>query len=156
LTAEFREAALARILEWAVVMADRQDPPEPTDEMARDQAVQEAAEAEGYRWRSEFVPRILTNDPERAIVDDADAGQGVPRVADSYSVYQEYLRWHQANGGSGSPVHRRAVTDALFCLYSGLQDVGREGKIPVGDGSPRLKTIYFDGYYICDLGVDDL
>ena len=153
-TAEFREVALARILEWAVVMADQQDPPEPTDEMARDQAVQESAER--LSWRSEFVPRILTNDPERAIVDDADAGQGVPRVADSYSVYQEYLRWHQANGGSGSPVHRRAVTDALFCLYSGLQDVGREGKIPVGDGSPRLKTIYFDGYYICDLGVDGL
>ena len=153
-TADFRQAALARILEWAVVMVDRRDPPEATAEMAADRAVQESAERP--RWQSEFVPRILTTDPERGILEDAGSGQSVPRAADSYSVHQEYLQWHKANGGVGSPVQRRAVTDALFRHYPGLKDVAREGKIPVEGSGKRPKTIYFDGYYIGDWDVDGL
>ena len=151
-TADFRQAALARILEWAVVMVDRRAPPEPTAEMAADQAIQESAERPC--WQSEFVPRILTTDPKKVILEDAGAGRSVPRAADSYSVHQEYLQWHQANGGIGSPVHRRAVSDTLLRHYSGLKDVAREGKFSVGGGGKRPKTIYFDGYYIRDWDVD--
>ena len=153
-TTDFRQAALARILEWAVVMIDQQDPPEPTDEMVADQAIQESAER--LSWQMGFISRILTTDPKSAILEGAGAGQSLHRAADSYSVYQEYLRWHQANGVTGSPLHRRAVTDALFLHYRGLKGVAREGKIPVGDRSQRPKTVYFDGYYICDLGVDGI
>ncbi len=153
-TTDFRQAALARILEWALVMIDQRDPPEPTDEMVADQAIQESAER--LSWQTGFISRILTTDPKSAILEGAGAGQSLPRAADSYSVYQEYLRWHQANGVTGSPVHRRAVTDALFLHYRGLKGVAREGRIPVGDGSQRPKTVYFDGYYICDLGVDGI
>ena len=151
-TAEFRQAALGRILEWAVVMVDRQDPPEPTAEMVGDQAVQEAAERP--RWQSEFVPHILTTDTERAILEHIGAGQSIPRAADSYSVYHEYLRWHEEIGGTGSVASRRAVTDALLSHYSGLKDVAREGRIGAPGGGRRTKTLRFDGYYICDLNVD--
>ena len=153
-TVEFREAALARILEWAVVMADQQDPPEPTAEMVMDQAFQEAAEQPS--WVSEFIPRILTTDPEMVILDEDGTGQSVPRAADSYGVYLEYLDWHRANSGTGSPVHRRAVTDALLSHYPGLKNVGREGKVPEPGGGPRPKTIRFPGYFICDMNLDSL
>ena len=147
-TVPFREAALTRILEWAVVMIDRQDPPGPTPEMVGDQVRQEAAE--GTRWEAEFIPHILTTDPERAGLEDSEGGQRVPRPADSYSVYQQYIRWHEANGGTRPPASRRAVTDALLRHYRGLGDVAREGKIAVEAGAGRHKTVFFDGYYLCD------
>ena len=153
-TTEFQEAALARILEWAVVMVEQQDPPEPTAEMVIDQAFQEAAEQPN--WLGEFIPRILTTVPERAILDEEETGQSVPRAADSYGVYLEYLDWHRANGGTGSPVHRRAVTDALLRHYPGLKGVGHEGRVPVSGNGRRPKTIQFPGYFIRDMNLDGL
>ena len=150
-TQGFREAALARILEWAVVMVDQQDPPEPTVEMVMDQAVQEAAEQSG--WLSEFIPRILTTDPDMGVLDEDGTGQSAPRAADSYGVYLEYLAWHRANGGARPPVHRRAVTDALLSDHPELKGIGREGKIPEPGGGPRHKTIYFPGYFIRDMNL---
>ena len=146
-TKQFREAALARLVEWAVEMIDEQDPPEPTPEMAGDQARLEAAERP--HWRSEFVPHILTTDPGKAVPENAGTGRSGPKPADSYSIYKEYLAWHEANGGGRPPAHQRAVTDALLHHYLGLSDVKREGKVRVGEGG-RSKTHYFDGYYIRD------
>ena len=147
-TKTFREAALARLVEWAVVMMDPPDPPDPTPEMVRDQAHQVSAERP--LWVREFVPFILTTDPKRAILEEAETGPRGPRLADSYSVYQQYISWHEANGGTRPPASRRAVTDALFRHSRGLGDVAREGKIAVGAGARRHKTIFFDGYYLCD------
>ena len=152
-TKTFREAALARLVEWAVVMMDPPDPPDPTPEMVRDQGHQVSAERP--LWVREFVPFILTTDPKRAILEDSEEGQGVLRRADTYSVYQSYLVWHEANG-DGPPATRRAVTDALPHHYRGLGDVAREGKIAVEAGARRHKTVFFDGYYLCDPDGDGL
>ncbi len=151
-TTHFREAALARLVEWAVVMMDQSEPPEPTAEMVGDQMRQESAERP--LWVREFIPRILTTDPRRAVLGDAETGRSGPRPADSYSVYQEYLVWHEANGDGEPPASRRTVTDALLHHYRGLRDVARETKIP--GGGVRHKTNYFDGYYICDPDANSL
>ena len=151
-TERFREASLAKLVEWAVVMIDQPDPPDPTPEMVGDQASQESAERP--RWDGEFIPRILTTDPRRAVLGDAETGRSGPRSADSYSVYQEYLVWHEANGDGEPPASRRTVTDALLHHYRGLRDVARETKIP--GGGVRHKTNYFDGYYICDPDANSL
>ena len=150
-TTSFREAALARIVEWAVVMADCEHPPEPTTEMVMDRVAQQSAESSN--WQTGFIPHLLTTDPEKAIQDDGAAGRRVPREANSRGVYQAYIRWHEANGGGSPLAQRRAVTDALFRHYSGLNSIKREGKVALPDGG-RTKTVYFDGYYIRDLDVD--
>ena len=152
-TMAFREAALARIVQWAVVMADCEHPPERTTEMVMDQAAQQSAESSG--WESDFIPHLLTTDPEKAIKDDGGAGRRVPREADSRGVYQAYILWHEANGGASPPAQRRAVTDALLRHYPGLNSIKREGKVALPDGG-RTKTVHFDGYYIRDLDVDGL
>ncbi len=153
-TPGFREAVLARILEWAVVMVDHDDPPESTDEMVLDQAVQKCAESSD--WERDFIPYILTMNPQRVALDNRRIVRSVPRPADTYSVYQEYLQWHESCGGGGSPAQRRAVTDALARYYYGIGDAAREGKINVEGDTRRHKTIFLDGYYICDLNVDGL
>ena len=147
-TRPFREAALARLVEWAVVMADQQDPPDPTLEMSGDQARQESAERP--TWSREFIPHILTTDPTRAMRYDSRTGRSGPRPADSHSVYQEYLAWHQANIDGRPPEMQRKVTDALLRHYPGLGKVKRDGRVPAGAGAKRPKTVAFDGYYICD------
>ena len=135
-------------------MVDQQDPPEPTPEMVMDQAIQEGAEQS--KWLSQFIPHILTTDPEMAILDEDGTGQRAPRTADSYGVYLAYLDWRRANGGTASPVHRRAVTDALLRHYPGLKGVGREGKVPEPGCGSRTKTIHFPGYFIRDVNLDGL
>ena len=153
-TRPFREAALARLLEWAVLMIDQDDPPEPTAEMVGDQAHQEFAEQVG--WKAEFIPGVLTQDPERAVWDHSKVGRSAPRCADSHGVYQQYLIWHETYGSSSPPAPQRAVTDALLRHYPGLRETVREGKTPAGQGGDRHNTRLFDGYYICQPGVNEL
>ena len=153
-TQGFREAALARLLEWAVLMIDQDDPPERTAEMVSDQAHQESAER--TRWEAEFIPGVLTQDPARALRDHSKVGRTAPGCADSHSVYQLYLIWHQTYGGDRPPAPQRAVTDALLRHYPGLRETAREGKTLTDQGGGRHKTTHYDGYYIREPGANEV
>ena len=149
-SAAFREAALARLVQWAQLMADIPTPPESTPQMLAD--LERQAGREKPNWMTEFIPYVITQDPAIALIPDDEAlAIKEPIIANSYAIYQEYHDWHEGKG-VGKAAAQRAITDAAV-KFHGLT-VTNKGKVNRAQADPRkgmrVGTDFYEGWFMAD------